>query len=137
MFTVRIYTRWYYFPVVIINIYKFYFKITSPIQERIKTRPFCCCYYYVKKKIEKKKKIFFSKSLILDVRLRSEYASGTVNYCRQKLHLFSIIFCFAMAIYGCTPKLSRLIESDFRKLIISWEVHNSLLSCSFAKFFLQ
>ena len=31
--------------------------------------------------------MFFSKSFILDVRLRSEYASGTVNYFRQKLHL--------------------------------------------------
>ena len=32
-------------------------------------------------------KMFFSKSFILDVRFRSEYASGTVNYFHQKLHL--------------------------------------------------
>ena len=32
-------------------------------------------------------KIFSSKSFILDVRLRSEYASGSVNYFCQKLHL--------------------------------------------------
>ena len=32
-----------------------------------------------------------SKSFILDVLLRSEYASGTVNYCHQKLHLKSLI----------------------------------------------
>ena len=36
-------------------------------------------------------KMFFSKSFILDVRLGPEYASGTVNYCRQKLHLKSLI----------------------------------------------
>ena len=32
-------------------------------------------------------KIFFSKSFILDVQLHSKYASGTVNYFLQKLHL--------------------------------------------------
>ena len=36
-------------------------------------------------------KMFFSKSFILDVRIRSEYASGTVNYCRQKLQPESLI----------------------------------------------
>ena len=36
-------------------------------------------------------KIDFSKSFILDVRPRSEYASGTVNCCRQKLNLKSLI----------------------------------------------
>ena len=29
----------------------------------------------------------YTKSSILDVRLRSEYASGTINYFREKLHL--------------------------------------------------
>ena len=32
-------------------------------------------------------KIFFSKRFILDVQLHSKYASGTVNYFLQKLHL--------------------------------------------------
>ena len=36
-------------------------------------------------------RLFFSKSFILDVLLHSKYASGTVNYCRQKLHLKSLI----------------------------------------------
>ena len=36
-------------------------------------------------------KMFFSKSFILDVRLGTEYASETVNYCRQKMHLKSLI----------------------------------------------
>ena len=36
-------------------------------------------------------KMFFSQSFILDVRLRSVYVSGTVNCCRQNLHLKSLI----------------------------------------------
>ena len=36
-------------------------------------------------------KMFSPKCLILNVRLRSENASGTVNYFRQKLHLQSLI----------------------------------------------
>ena len=35
--------------------------------------------------------MFFSKNFILDVWLCSEYSSGTVNCCRQKLHLKSLI----------------------------------------------
>ena len=36
-------------------------------------------------------KMFFSKSFILDVWPSSNYASGVVNYCRQKLHLKSLV----------------------------------------------
>ena len=38
-----------------------------------------------------RQEMFFSKSFTLDVQLRSDYASGTVNCCHQKLHLKSLI----------------------------------------------
>ena len=49
--------------------------------------------------------------------------------------LYYFLFCYCNL--WLHTNTSRLIESDFHKLIINWEVHSSLLSCSFAKFFLQ
>ena len=46
--------------------------------------------------------------------------------------LYYFIFCYCNL--WLHTNTSRLIESNFHKLIINWEVHSSLLSCSFAKF---
>ena len=54
---------------------------------------------------------------------------------QSEIRHFSIFhFCFVIAIYDCTPRHPRLIESNFHNLIIRWEGHSFLLTCSLAKF---
>ena len=56
---------------------------------------------------------FFSKGFILDVQLRSEYASGTVNYFHQKLHLKSLI---GLWICLCLCWVRQLLVNEISKV---------------------
>ena len=60
-------------------------------QRRIQNRDEHLTWSFLRKKIFSRQlfQLFtiYTKSSILDVQLRSEYASGTINYSRQRLHL--------------------------------------------------
>ena len=68
-----------------------------------------------------------------------QHDSNFMNHCiyRQSKIALPYYFFVLLLQFMADTNTSGLIQNDFHKLIINWEVHNSLLTCNLATFFLQ